>query len=108
MTALQKEDHVIIVSDGFSIAGFVLGWAWLIAKRLWIRGLIFLIIQVPLFFVLVAVFGSAKPDVNNLNEIIFLLPWLLMIVLNIYIGINVNRWIISRLIKCGYRKAGNN
>ncbi len=101
-----KNDHVIYVGHGFSFLAFIFSWGWLLAKGLWGYGIVFMLIQLPLYvyaFAGNAFLPTVSEKLINLTQTYLLLPNALLLLTHLMIGFKGNQWKQAMLKRKGYK-----
>ncbi len=102
-----KRNQIIYIDEGFCLWGFIFSWGWLLARGLWVMGIIFMVIEIPLSFYAIAgnaSFGSISKNAINLHYSYLLIPSLLHLLIHIYVGSKGNIWLEKKLINQGFKK----
>ena len=102
-----KNDHVIYVGRGFSLFAFIFASGGLLSKGLWGYGIMFMLIQIPIYFYAIA--GNSflttlteKKEVN-LTQAYLLITNAILQGMHFLIGFKGNQWKKTSLICKGYK-----
>jgi len=81
----KKNNRIVSIGNGFSLWGFVFSWGWLLARGIWVFGIIFMIIEIPLGFYAFAgnaAFGSVSNNTFNFQHSYLLIPSILLFIIH--------------------------
>lgn len=99
-----KNNRTTSAGNGFTFWGFVFAWSWLFSKALWMRGIVVLLIYIPIYFfqsiIMTGFFGGTKIEYFYL-----LIPTLLLAIIHLIIGFKGNQWLRESLQRKGYKVA---
>jgi len=102
VASYQRGERVIITGNGFTYWGLVFAWGWLFSRALWLKGLIVLVLYLPIYF-FQSIMMSALFDGTKIENHYILIPTILLVIIHLTIGFKGNQWLHESLLRKGYK-----